>query len=902
MRRADLAPVQPGIVVLPRTAEQVAAIVGECAARSIPFVARGSGTGLSGGALPRTDGVLIVTSKMRSIIAIDPASRRAIVEPGVTNLAVSKAAEAFGLFYAPDPSSQVVCSVGGNVAENSGGAHCLKHGFTVHHVTGLQIVTPAGELTWLGDGTGVAAGYDLVGAFTGSEGTLGIVTKVIVKLTPIPEAVTTLLAAFTTMGAGGAAVSAIIAAGILPAAIEMMDALAIEAAEAAVHCRYPDGAGAVLIVELDGPAADVETQTEAVRRLCTAADAYEIRAAQDATERAAIWRGRKSAFAAVGRISPAYIVQDGVVPRTALPAVLDRISQLSAETGIRVANVFHAGDGNLHPLVLFDDTVPGEQESAEKLSGMILDLCIEHGGSITGEHGVGVDKSRYMPRMFGADDLDTMQLLRCAFDPAGLCNPGKVFPTPRLCGEVPGVRRGPHPLVAAWPDRSILMGTGPSGTSAAQSIAAQLANTCADLAPATELDVVGGRQARYVAAPGSAAETAALLATAAELDLTVVPRGSGSRLDWGTAPASCDLIVDTRRLDQVIEHAAGDLVVTVQAGVRLDDLAAMLGHADQRLALDPPPAGGPDARVGTVGGLIATGVAGPLRFRYGSPRDLLIGITVIRADGKITKSGGKVVKNVAGYDLGKLFTGSYGTLGLITEATFRLHPAPTATAVITVECASGGAAAETVAVMTDSPLAPSAIDLDWPSAVAPISVSVLLEGDATSVDGRAERMVALLGTRATVGQPSDRRKRSDGRSTHPPRTTTSGTKIRITFWAGQLPQVLGVIREAAAEHGLDPAIGGSAGAGVLEVDVAASASPASVCGFVERVRAGLGGVGAVAGGPPSVASAVVLNAPAEVRDAVDLWGPVPSLGLMRAVKDRFDPEHRMAPGRFAGGI
>jgi glycolate oxidase len=258
-----------------------------------------------------------------------------------------------------------------------------------------------------------------------------------------------LLAAFTTMGAGGAAVSSIIGSGILPAAIEMMDALAIEAAEAAVHCCYPEGAGAVLIVELDGPAADVEAQTEAVRQICTATGAYEIRAAQNAAERAAIWTGRKSAFAAVGRISPAYIVQDGVVPRTALPAVLDRISELSAETGIRVANVFHAGDGNLHPLVLFDDTVPGEQEAAEKVSGMILDLCIEHGGSITGEHGVGVDKSRYLPRMFSADDLDTMQLLRCAFDPAGICNPGKIFPTPRLCGEVPGVRHAPHPLVAS---------------------------------------------------------------------------------------------------------------------------------------------------------------------------------------------------------------------------------------------------------------------------------------------------------------------------------------------------------------------------------------------------------------------------------------------------------------------
>jgi glycolate oxidase len=439
----------PGLVVLPESAEQVAAIVAECARASIPFVARGSGTGLSGGALPRADGVLIVMSKMRKIIAIDPASRRAIVEPGVTNLAVSTAARPFGLFYAPDPSSQVVCSVGGNVAENSGGAHCLKHGFTVHHVTGLEIVTPQGELTWLGDGTGAAPGFDLVGAFTGSEGTLGIVTKIVVKLTRVPEAVTTLLAAFETTGAGGTAVSAIIAAGILPGAIEMMDALAIEAAEAAVACRYPEGAGAVLIVELDGPAADVQRETAAVRAICEQAGSTEIRAAHDAAERTAIWTGRKSAFAAVGRISPAYIVQDGVVPRTALPDVLDKIAALSAAAGIRVANVFHAGDGNLHPLVLFDDAIPEASAAAAELSGAILDLCIEHGGSITGEHGVGVDKSRYMPKMFGADDLATMQLLRAAFDPDGLCNPGKIFPTPRLCGEVPGIRREPHPLVAS---------------------------------------------------------------------------------------------------------------------------------------------------------------------------------------------------------------------------------------------------------------------------------------------------------------------------------------------------------------------------------------------------------------------------------------------------------------------
>ncbi|GAA0929049.1 FAD-linked oxidase C-terminal domain-containing protein [Nonomuraea longicatena] len=432
----------PGVVVLPGSAEEIAAIVRLCAEYGVPFVARGSGTGLSGGALPRTDGVLIVTSRMRRILEIDLADRRAVVEPGVTNLAITEAVREQGYYYAPDPSSQQICSIGGNVAENSGGAHCLKYGFTVNHVEACEIVTPDGDIVTL-DRTD--PGYDLLGAFVGSEGTLGITTKVTVRLSRAPEAVTTVLAAYESVEQGGAAVTAIIGAGIVPAAIEMMDALAIEAAEAAVACAYPQGAGAVLIVELDGPAAEVEQQFAQLRMIC--ADAFELRVAADAEERAAIWKGRKSAFAAVGRISPAYIVQDGVVPRTSLPRVLASIDRLSAEYGIRVANVFHAGDGNLHPLVLFDDAEPGAGERAEAVSGRILDLCVEHGGSITGEHGVGVDKAGYMPKMFSPDDLDTMQLVRCAFDPRGLSNPGKVFPTPRLCGEVPGVRKGVHPLV-----------------------------------------------------------------------------------------------------------------------------------------------------------------------------------------------------------------------------------------------------------------------------------------------------------------------------------------------------------------------------------------------------------------------------------------------------------------------
>ncbi|MDA3626524.1 FAD-linked oxidase C-terminal domain-containing protein [Saccharopolyspora oryzae] len=441
--------VVPAVVVLPETAEQVRDVVRICAEHGVPFVARGSGTGLSGGALPHASGVLIVTAKMRRILEIDLANERAVVEPGVINLDVTRAVSGQGYYFAPDPSSQQVCSVGGNVAENSGGAHCLKYGFTTNHILGLEVVTPDGDVVELGGAARESAGYDLLGAFIGSEGTLGVVTKITVRLLRKPESVQTLLAGFPSTDEAGAAVSAIIADGVTPAAIEMMDALAIEAAEQAVHCGYPEGAGAVLVVELDGPASEVEHTFSEVERHCEAHGAFEIRVAADDHERAMIWKGRKSAFAAVGRISPDYIVQDGVIPRTALPEVLGRISRLSAESGVRVANVFHAGDGNLHPLVLFDDSEPGANERAEQVSGAILDLCIEHGGSITGEHGVGADKVKYMGRMFTADDLDTMQRLRCAFDPVGICNPGKVFPTPRLCGEVPGPRRGVHPLTEA---------------------------------------------------------------------------------------------------------------------------------------------------------------------------------------------------------------------------------------------------------------------------------------------------------------------------------------------------------------------------------------------------------------------------------------------------------------------
>ncbi len=434
----------PTAAVLPGTGDEVRDVVRACFEAEVPWVARGSGTGLSGGALPVAEGVLIVLARMRRILSVDLDDARVVVEPGVTNLAISRAV-APTHFYPPDPSSQVVCSIGGNIAENSGGAHCFKYGFTTNYVTGLEVVLTDGTVVDLERGQ---PGYDLLGAFVGSEGTLGLATRIALRVVPRPESVRTMVAFFHDTGAAGQAVSAIVAAGIVPGAIEMMDRLSIKAAEQTAHAGYRLDAGAALLVELDGPESECAARLEHVLELLDQAGSMEIRTARDDQEREVMWKARKAAFAAMGRIAPAYFVQDGVIPRTRLPEVLRRIEELSAEYGLQVANVFHAGDGNLHPLVCYDSARPGEPERAEELAGLIVKACVEAGGSITGEHGVGVDKKAYMPAMFSEPDLETFQRLRCAFDPHGLANPGKVMPTPRLCGEVPGPYRE-HPLERA---------------------------------------------------------------------------------------------------------------------------------------------------------------------------------------------------------------------------------------------------------------------------------------------------------------------------------------------------------------------------------------------------------------------------------------------------------------------
>ena len=426
----------PMLVVLPETVEQVSAVLRWCHAEGVRVVPRGSGTSLSGGALPLADAVLLGMGKFKRVLDIDYEDRIAVVQPGVTNLAITQAVEGKGFYYAPDPSSQIACSIGGNVAENSGGVHCLKYGLTTNNVLGVELVLIDGEVVRLGGRHLDPAGLDLLGVVVGSEGLLGVVTEVTVRILPRPETARAVLVGFPDAEQAGACVAQVIAEGIIPAGMEMMDKPAIHAAEAFVHAGYPLDVGALLIVEVDGPSAECDHLIGEIARIAQENGAVTTRVSEDEGQRMAFWAGRKAAFPAVGRISPDYYCMDGTIPRRQLPHVLRRMEELSAQYGLGVANVFHAGDGNLHPLILYDANVPGELDKAEAFGNDILRLCVEVGGVLTGEHGVGIEKRDLMPEMFTEADLKQQQRVKCAFDPKLLLNPGKVFPTLHRCAEL----------------------------------------------------------------------------------------------------------------------------------------------------------------------------------------------------------------------------------------------------------------------------------------------------------------------------------------------------------------------------------------------------------------------------------------------------------------------------------
>ncbi len=686
---------KPAAVVLPETAEQVIRTVQLCYRDKIPFVARGSGTSLSGGSLPIEDGIVIGLNRLTRILSLDPQERIAVVEPGVINWAVTTAAARYGLYYAPDPSSQQICTIGGNIAFNSGGAHCLRHGMTSNHVLGLKAVLGDGGVVELGGRSLENTGPDFTGLFVGSEGLFGIALEITLRLVRRPERYRTLLAGYPSLTAAGDAVSRIIAEGFLPGAIEIMDRLAIQAAEAAVHAGYPPGAEAVLIVELEGETVDVEPEFERLSQVVMKSGAGELRVAQNDDERARIWKGRKSAFSAVGRLSPDFIVQDGVVPRSRLGDALSRIRAMSAESGIRVANVFHAGDGNLHPLILFDGREAGALERAEQLASQILTMCIELGGSITGEHGVGMEKREHLEKMFQPADMQVMYELRQAMDPAQLANRGKMLFYPRSA-DVPSAL-GPR---ASRPHFA-------SGTVKAESIE-HLQQLIVEATAPVVLRGAGTKPALS---------------------------GSGPEIRSGSNQST--RVLDLSRLSGIVEYDPSEFTITALSGTRVAEIEQLLAQHGQFLPFDPVLS----ATGATLGGTVAAAGRGPSSLRYGGIRDFLIGVRFVDGQGRLIRGGGKVVKNAAGFDFPKLMVGSAGSLAALVELTFKVFPRPESYLSLSVETGGLPDSLDLISKLAEMPVEFEAIDL-----VPPGRLLLRLGGRSSTLRTRVERLLSVLGT------------------------------------------------------------------------------------------------------------------------------------------------------------
>ena len=675
---------RPLAVVLAESQEEVIETVRLCHRENLPFVARGSGTSLSGGSLPIREGIIIGLNRLNRVLELDPAERCAVVEPGVINLDLTVLGAPHGLYYAPDPSSQSICTIGGNVAFNSGGAHCLRHGMTSNHVLGLKAVLPDGAVVELGSKSLEGVGPDLTGFFVGSEGLFGIALEITVRLIPKPESYKTILAAYRSLEAAGDAVTQVVATGLLPGAMEIMDHLAIEAAEAAVHAGYPQTATALLIVELEGEAAEVEAEFQLLEPVIRASGAFEIRVARDEGERLRIWKGRKSAFSAVGRLSPDFIVQDGVVPRKQLGSALAEIQALARKHGIRVANVFHAGDGNLHPLILFDGTEAGALEKAEELAGDILQMCIRRGGSITGEHGVGMEKREYLARMFAPTDMEVMKRLRRSIDPLEIANRRKMFPDENGHGRVP-------------PPEIIRSANGAP--------------------PALR--------------PGSFQEVQAAVADHDR----VRPRGGGTKWALSRPPAGTASL-DLRGLSGIVEYEPEEYTFTALAGTPVSHIQERLSREGQSLPFDPVL-----LRAGaTLGGTVAAGTSGSGRYRYGGIRDFLLGIRFVSGHGELVRGGSRVVKNAAGFDLPKLMVGSLGRLGVLVEMTFKVFPEPQCWLTLEASLPDLPQSLEAMGRLRVAPLDLAAVDLEPPGRLL-----VRVGGRKESVGPRLDRVRELVG-------------------------------------------------------------------------------------------------------------------------------------------------------------
>jgi glycolate oxidase subunit GlcD len=923
----------PRAVVFPNSTEEVSEVLKLLARENVSFAPRGAGTGLSGGALAINQGVVIELARMRKILKIDPENRLAVVETGLVNAYLSRAVAPFGLYYVPDPSSQPSCTIGGNIAENAGGIHCLKYGTTTDHVIGARVVLADGSIV---DLEGGMPGYDLLGVFVGSEGTFGIATEAALKLAPIPPAVRTLLADFTNVDDASRAVSAIIAAGMLPAALEMMDNAIICAVEKSVFAAgLPIDAQAVLLVELDGIEAGIDDDAEKVASILHGHGARSVHSATDENERKKLWAARKGAFGAVGRLLPDVMIQDAVVPRSRLPEVLAETYRIGAHYQLQLANVFHAGDGNLHPLICFDLRRGDDLERVRQAGREIMETCVRAGGSITGEHGVGLDKSGYLPLIFSEDDMEAMLQVRAAFDPSGLCNPGKIIPMPRGCGEAravatfemsePGVvangslgsRRYVSPQRHQSPKSPTNLSLSDTPRDRAGQKQALIATKLNEARIARELArIVGDQSVRRVAdmnsvnlshseafanaralevAPLTNEQAADVMKVSAREELTVMPVGTGGWWQAGNPMSRADLILSTRRMKNVIRHEPADLVATAEAGLSLVEFQKHLSQAGQWLPLDPPD----DGRA-TLGGIVATGLGGAHSFGFGTPRSYVIGMRVVLGDGRVVKAGGNVVKNVAGYDLCKLFTGSYGTLGLITEITFKLRPLPAESRTVVafgrlVSLAATGRqiSADMFPVAVELLSSQMASDLEIESESPQCTLLVQFAGSARAVVSQTAHALKLL--RADQNNwcyALDEDQTLWQKLSAAPMQASDNLGWRVSLRPSDLATFLEEIVALEKDKTSHVSLRWHAGLGDgrLRAIARAPVYHREAVRALERLR----------GKAETLRGTLVLEtAPLEIRNELDSWGSFGSTtDLMRRVKTQLDPQNLFSPGRF----
>ncbi len=877
----------PEAIVFPRNTAEISMVMRAAKREGIPIIPRGAGTGISGGTVPVNGGIVLELSRMNRILTVDKADWRTVVEPGVVNLDLQNVLAPLGFIYPPDPASQKVCTIGGNIGENAGGPLCLKYGVTSKYVCGIEVVLSNGEIVNLGGSVEDVPGYDLRGLLIGSEGTLGIATKITLHIIPKPEATRTMLAIFDNLDDASQTVSDIIGVGIIPAALELMDKSMCWAIEQSVHAGYPVDAEGVLLIEVTGLKDSLEVKAEEISAICRRNKVRELRLAATAAEYEAIWKGRKGAFGSVARICPPYLVNDGTVPRNQLVPALRRVNEIAEKYHLTIANVAHAGDGNLHPLIMFDRNNPEETAAARRAGEEVLDVCIDLGGTISGEHGIGCEKLGAMNRLFSPADIAIMHKVKQIFDPDGILNPGKLFPQTESTPIKQPIRAASRAALKEGKEFNQML---------AEIVSSENV-TDEEVRASFKID---GIMPGAIVFPSATEQISQIVELANQSGKTIVPWGSGSS-QIGSCVSSADVVLCLRNMDKILDLDPSNSTVKVEAGTVNSELQRKLTEHKLFFPSEPP-----YADVSTIGGELATGASGPRRFSYGMTRDLVLGITVVIPTGEIVHAGGKTMKNVAGLDLTRMFFGSWGTLGIITEAVLRLFPIPEVSNSIWATFLNLEDALRAIDCLLNSVLIPSSIDLVDDVAgyhlgygSRPKEDETLLivstEGDNETVSRHLKEINGITKTNkaSNVATFSGEEAVRALSGVHKSILSADPLNVqgKISVPISKTGDMFKAVKAIASRYNMQTGIVAHCGNGILyPYFTAGDTDIARIISDMKQAAEGLGGF------------FIVEAAPLRVRKDISVLSHRSDYPLMKRLKKAFDPNNILNPGKLIDGL